>query len=247
MDNLIESAASMLVLSGQKEIVRALRAFWGRRYPLWEGHTREPLAALVTTISNKSGDARAIAEAVVEFLEAVSVGFTRTSHGNRLTEEIARECAKPARGKPAYIQELARCILAEPTHVGVAKCLKRLTELVYGKLTGFDSIAFDLRNELRDATRLGEFAEATEGFSEINRKRSFARPMPPSKAISTIHKAKGLECDHSMIVPCDSQNFSNTAYARCKLYVALSRAKRTATLIVSRNKPSPLVTFGKSR
>lgn len=30
------------------------------------------------------------------------------------------------------------------------------------------------------------------------------------------------------------------AYARCKLYVALSRAKRSLTLVVSQNNPSPL-------
>jgi len=244
IDVLMDSATSMLVLSGHNETVQALRAFWRRRYPLWEGHTREPLGTLITTLSTASGNPVAVSEAVIVFMEATSVGFTRSTHGNRLTQEVVSACAKPAKGKPAMLQELARCILTEPTHVGVAKCLVRLNELVDQRVPGFDSISFDLRNELRDAMRLGEFKDPEEGFSEIRRKRSFAHPAPPAKSISTIHKAKGLECSHSMIVPCDRKNFSDTAYARCKLYVAISRAKQTTTIVVSRNNLSPLIDLG---
>jgi len=240
VDAVIRSAARMLVLSGQNESVRALRAFWNRQFPIWEGHTREPLGILVLALASNSGDAPAIAEAVIVFLEAVSVRFTRSSHGNRFATEISEGCAKQTTGKPAYIQELARYIRNDPTHFGAAKCLKRLVELVENKIAGFDDIVFDLRNELRDALRLEDFTHPEEGFSEINRKRTFARPTPPAKAISTIHKAKGLECDHSMIIPCDAHHFSNTTYARCKLYVALSRAKQSMTLVLSKSKPSPL-------
>jgi DNA helicase-2/ATP-dependent DNA helicase PcrA len=65
--------------------------------------------------------------------------------------------------------------------------------------------------------------------------------MLPAKAISTVHKAKGLECDGVLIMPCDAQHFGDSLAARCRLYVAMSRAKRSLTFVVSRQKPSPLI------
>ncbi|MGE3774812.1 MAG: ATP-binding domain-containing protein [Gammaproteobacteria bacterium] len=65
--------------------------------------------------------------------------------------------------------------------------------------------------------------------------------MPPSKSIATIHKAKGLECENALLIPCDKAHFPDTDAARCRLYVALSRARRSLTLVVSAASPSPLL------
>jgi DNA helicase-2/ATP-dependent DNA helicase PcrA len=46
IDNLIDEADQMMILAAQNDLVTALSAFWGRRIPIWEGHTREALAAL---------------------------------------------------------------------------------------------------------------------------------------------------------------------------------------------------------
>ena len=77
-------------------------------------------------------------------------------------------------------------------------------------------------------------------MKEIHWRRSFARPFPPDRAISTIHKAKGLQCENAIVLPCDRQRFGASDYARCKLYVALSRARRSLTLVLPRQDPSPL-------
>lgn len=240
IDDAINQASTMLVLTGQNDGVSALRAFWNRRYPIWEGHTREPLGALVSALVVHSGDAPKISEATIAFIEALCVGFTPTSHSTRFRSEIASGCVKQRTGKPALIQDLAKCVYAAPNHIGVANCLKRFMELVDQKVPGFDTIHIDYRNEMRDAIRIGEFEDAERGLAEIHRRRTFARPMPPPKTISTIHKAKGLECDHAMLIACDAQQFSSTDYARSKLYVALSRAKRSLTLVMSPGKPCPL-------
>lgn len=107
--------------------------------------------------------------------------------------------------------------------------------------SAFSSVKFDYHNEFWDAVRLGRFEDANEGLSEMMRRRNYVRPKVPSKAISTIHKAKGLECDDVLILPCDVRHFSDSLAARCKLYVAMSRAKRSLTFVVSRTAPSPLV------
>ena len=104
-------------------------------------------------------------------------------------------------------------------------------------------MALDNRSEFRDAIRLGGFADAEEGMREIHRRRSFARPVPPDRAISTIHKAKGLQCENVILLPCDRQRFGVSDYARCKLYVALSRASHSLTLVLPRQDSSPLFWF----
>lgn len=240
IDQAIAQASTMLVLTGQNDGVNALRAFWGRRYPVWEGHTREPLGALVSAITTHAGDAEKISEAAVAFIQHVCVGFSPSGYAKRFVAEIVLGCSKQTTGKPALIQELARCIHAAPDHAGVSRCLKRLIELVDGKASGFEDVHIDYRNEMCDAIRIGEFEDAEKGLAELHRRRTYARPMPPPRTISTIHKAKGLECDNAMIIACDARQFSKTDYARSKLYVALSRAKRSLTLVVSPASPSPL-------
>jgi DNA helicase-2/ATP-dependent DNA helicase PcrA len=146
---------------------------------------------------------------------------------------------KPRKGKPARIQELARLLLAEPDHRGVAKMLRRLSELKVSDPV-FADVEVDCHREFWDAIRLGDFETVDVALAEITHRRTYARPKPPSKAISTIHKAKGLECDSVIVMPCDVSTFPDKQEARCLLYVALSRAKRRLLLVVSPANPSPL-------
>ena len=239
IDACVRAKGQILILTGHNDTARALRAFWNRTIPIWEGHTRDALGALVSSVA-PAAEPVDVSRAVVQFVGAVGKGFSLSSHGNRLIQEVAEGCTKRTTGKPAHIQALGRFILNEPNHIGVAKCLKHLAQLKDNNVPGFDAIKTDHRSEYRDAVRLGGFADPEDGLAEINRRRSFARPVPPPRAISTIHKAKGLECDNALVIPCDRQRFSATDYSRCRLYVALSRAKLSLTLVMSRQNPSPL-------
>lgn len=231
----------VMVLAANNERVGALSAFWGRRIPIWEGHTRSALADLVQTAKAHKGDADQLAQGVVRFASSIAgSGFSAGSHGERLLKEVREGCAKPARGKPGNIQRLARHLLAAPDHQGIALALNELSDLVDAKADGFGDVKVVHRSELSDAIRLKAFACPDEGYAEIARRRSHAMPAPPARTLSTIHKAKGLECDNAVLIAGDRDQFSGTRYARCKLYVALSRAKRLLTIVVSRNNPSPL-------
>lgn len=240
INNLVENTDQIMILASQNDLVGALRAFWWRSIPIWEGHTRKALAGLVAVLREKSGDAEALADGLVAFVGTIAVGCSRSSHGDRLCQEVREGCASKTRGKPANIQAIARCILDDPTHVGVAAALAILRDLIDGKQVGFNQIMVDNRVEFRDAIRLGLFADPDEAFAEIARKRSYAKPSPPARVLSTIHKAKGLECDNAMVMACDDKQFTSTYYARCKMYVAISRAKRSLTLVVPTTNPSPL-------
>lgn len=118
--------------------------------------------------------------------------------------------------------------------------MNELNDLVNAKADGFSDIRIVHRSELRDAIRLKDFDCPDEGYAEIARRRSHAMPAPPARTLSTIHKAKGLECDNALLIAGDRDQFSGTQYARCKLYVALSRAKRSLSIVISRSSPSPL-------
>jgi hypothetical protein len=233
---------SLLILTRYNGTARSLRGFFNRRIPLWEGHTRAGLEKLVDAIALAQGDRVALAAAIVAFMGYVGKGFSPSAFGNRFEKEVSERCTGNCRGKPATIQELARLLIVEPDHCGVAKTLRRLSQLATVD-DNFRGVKIDYRNEFWEATRLGDFDTADNGFAEITHRRIYSHPKPPEKAISTIHKAKGLECDGVILGPCDAKNFPDKHDARCLLYVALSRAKNRLMLIISRNNPSPLLTI----
>jgi len=244
IDKLVREADQLMILASQNVLVAALRAFWWRTIPIWEGHTRESLAALVAILRVEQGNAEALAEGLIAFVGSVAVGFSKSSHGDRLLDEVRNGATRHTIGKPANIQAVAQCLLTAPSHTGVAAALDLIRVFIEGKAAGFDAVKVDFRAEFNDAIRIGQFAGPDEAFSEISRKRSYARPSPPKRVLSSIHKAKGLECDNVLIMACDKTQFTTTIYARCKMYVALSRAKNSLTLVIPDNEPSPLFKLG---
>lgn len=240
IDQLVNRTDQLMILASQNDLVAALRGFWMRKIPIWEGHTRDALAGLVAVIEDKHGNAEGLAQGLIEFVSSVSVGFTQRSHGDRLLQEIREGCTRKTTGKPANIQAIARLILENPSLRGLSDAIGLIRDLVKAGGDGFSDVKIDHWVELGDAIRLGAFVDAEEGFAEIARRRSYSRPSPPSRTLSSIHKAKGLECDHVMVMACDRTQFSSTSYAKCKLYVAISRAKRSLALVVPDTNTSPL-------
>lgn len=241
IDRLFNAANPLLVLTGSNGLAKSLRAFWGRRISIWEGFTRNALSDLVAVLVRDEGDIDAIAASVKEFLERTTVGFSPSGFGDRFLREAQQRCTARASRKPSRLQAMAKLIVEEPDHRGISKCLALLDRLRDEGIDGFGEINIDQRSEFRDAIRLGSYPSPTEAMRELHRRRTYARPMPPPRAISIIHKAKGLECDNAILVPCDGKWFGDTDYARCKLYVGLSRAGSSLTLVLSRQNPSPLI------
>ena len=237
---LVRDNNSILVLSAHNSTVDAMRAFLGRTVPIWEGHVRDGLSALVEVMESHAGNAAKITEAAITFMQYVAKGFSSSAYGNTLLAEVCDGCIARRSRKPAKIQTLGRVLLEEPNHKGVARFLVSIEALARTD-PDFDTVKLDCHREFWDAVRLGEFERPSEGFAEISRRRSSVRQSVPAKALSTIHKAKGLECGNVLIVPCDAAHFGDTHAARCSLYVGMSRATRSLSIVVSRKKPSPLI------
>lgn len=181
-----------------------------------------------------------IGAAVVDFVNQIGKGFSASACGNKMLDEISGGCVARRTKKPATLQSLARLILEEPDHKGVAKMLRQLWDLKKAD-PAFADIAIDYMREFWDAIRLGAYDDPIVGFGDLSQRRTHTRPSIPLKAISTIHKAKGIECPDVLIMPLDGQHFSNTESSRCRLYVAISRATRSLTFVISRTKATPLI------
>lgn len=230
---------SLLILTRYNDTARFFRSLFGRRIPLWEGHTRPALDKLVEAFQTPDVCPETVAKAAAEFISRITTGCGAASFGDRFEQEVSERCVRTTRGKPSLIQELARFVVAEPNHLGVAKMLARLAQIKDSE-SSFGDVKIDCPKEYWDAVRLGQFEAVDTGVAEIAHRRTYTRPQPPKRAISTIHKAKGLECESVILMPCDATHFRDNEEARCLLYVALSRATHHLMLVISRDNPSPL-------
>ncbi|UWU14075.1 ATP-binding domain-containing protein [Rhizobium sullae] len=238
LDPDLKGIQSLLILSHYNETVRAIRAYLSRSMPIWEGHTRSALPPLAERLAGCADDAAAAAHAAVAFVQEVCTGFSDSQFATRFRAEVAGGCATPARGKPAQIQALARLIVDQPNHTGVGAFLRGL----YGAIkdqAGFAGIHIDYPREFWEAVRLGAAPDPQTGLVEQAHRNAHTCRLPPARAISTIHKAKGLEAPNVLIMPCDGTTFRERD--RRLLYVAVSRASRSLTLVVSRSNPSPII------
>ena len=240
IDEFDTSSESLLMLSRHNNATVSLRSTFNRRIPLWEGHVRPALEQLVQALSVGHGHKAAIARAVSEFLQSTTVGFTSGEYVTTFEADVADSCVRTRRGRPAKLQELARLIVAEPNHIGAGKVIAKIGQL-QSTDPDFRAIKIDCYKEFYEAGRLAGFETAEIGFREISRHRTYVRPHPPQKAISTIHKAKGLECKNVIIMPCCATSFPDNELSRCLLYVAMSRASDRLMLVIPRTNPSPLL------
>jgi len=240
LERAVGSDRRVLYLATQNDSVRALHSFFFRRIGIWEGYGRDHLSLLSNTLCEANGDALKVAAALIEFLSNVTTGFSRSEYGDRLLEEVATNCSKERSGKPAHIQALARLISKDPDHTGVANALRHL-EALARRGGVFESVKIDLRQEFWDAMRLRDFDDPQSGISALLKRRAYIRPMPPDRCISTVHRAKGLEWDHVVVVPCGAEDFSDTEAKRNLLYVAISRATRSLTFVLPAENATPLL------
>ncbi|MBL4867821.1 MAG: UvrD-helicase domain-containing protein [Pseudomonadales bacterium] len=243
IDKIVRENDRLLVLASTNRTVNSLRSAFFRQLVIWEGHTRGNLSQLVDTLSTPNLNPVDVAEATVSFIGSICVGFRASSHGKIFIKEVREGGTGKATRMPLHIQNMARHIIGYPNHIGVSKVLVHLKELVDAREAGFQDIKIDYFAEFNDAIRIGSYGDASEGFREISRIRSYMKPEPPDKCLSTIHKAKGLECNNAIIMACDRDHFSSSDYAIRKLYVALSRAKSQLTIVLSARNPTPLIKY----
>lgn len=117
--------------------------------------------------------------------------------------------------------------------------LRRLSEFK-DQQAAFKDIEIDHQKEFWEAIRLGGYESSDVGLAEITHRRTYTRPSPPVRAISTIHKAKGLECESVVMMLCDARtSVTRRTPAACCTLLWVGNAR--LQLVVSRANPSPLL------
>ena len=239
----VESQNSLLVLTGTIKTARALSwHFSTGAFRFGKGTCAIGLEKLVNAITAADGDSGKLGSAIVDIHGRYRQGIQSVRFWRCVQQEISEGCAKPRKGKPAAIQELARCVLKNPNHRGVAAMLRHLEERKAARTRPSRRSNSTITANSRRRSGWEDFADAETGLAEITHHRTYARPKPPAKAISTIHKAKGLECDSVVVMPCDAKTFPDKKDdTRCLLYVALSRATETPDARAVQRQPEPFV------
>lgn len=240
LDVVARNAERLLILTPHNATVRGLNAFWNRSIRIWEGYTRDALGDLLTACRRFHGNPIELGRAFVQFMGAIGIGFTPASFGDRIIREIETACAVPCRGKPAQLQALARLILEAPSHLGVGAAIDRL-QLLMNEEPAFRQIKVDLWREFNEARRLHTHPEFESVVAQLTHQRTARVSQPPARALSSVHKSKGLETRQAIVIPCDTTHFADNEKNRCLLYVALSRSSERLFLVVPRNDPSPLL------
>lgn len=234
---MLHDRAPLLVLSPHRETGRAIRVATGRQMPIWEGHTRSALPALTKALG-RATNAGQVGEAVIAFCQEICTGFSDGAFANRFRDELCTDCSQPARGRYVTLQAMARAVIDAPDHRGAGQML-RLLHAAKKTDPGFSNLQIDYPTEYWEAARLADHEDLQAAMDIQAARRRGIRHMPPPRAVSTVHKAKGLEAKRVLVMPCEDKTFK--AKDARLLYVALSRATESLTLVVSGEKPSPWI------
>ena len=241
LNNILNQNKDMLLLAGNNATIKSLRGTFRPRFPVWEGHTRNHLEKFIDSVIQNENDLTTTAPAFIDCLQSLLVGFTSNKFGNRLLREIEEPTNNPRGDVPPRLKEMATLIRLEPNHIGFSGAAILLRDLINQHATGFANIHIDYPREFGDLINLGNYTELLSGLAEISRRRSRSYPKPPRKALSTVHKSRGLEAETVVVFACDDDHFPDALVKRNLLYVGLSRATESLILVTSRSRQSHIL------
>jgi hypothetical protein len=229
-------AGSTVVLARNNAHVRGLFSAVRGSLVVHEGVDFTAAYAALGAAETHLGDPMAMARAIVDLLQRTCRGLTaqlraqldasllrdRVDRGNRRRILPLLDAFEPLYGSPdmrTWCGAIAR-ILRQPP----------------------DWLKIDLPASLRLLAGLRPDREETAraALDAAVQHRHDAGSVPIRSA-STIHKAKGQEFDHVILAHCSRSPFPDRPDARRLMYVALSRARRSITILASAEAPSPLL------
>jgi DNA helicase-2/ATP-dependent DNA helicase PcrA len=182
------------------------------------------------------GDPHQLANLVINLLSETCRGFDANVR-NQLSKSLL--CDRVDRGRRSVIAPLLDALeplYATPDLDTWSAAIRRIAR------NSPDWMKIDLRSDLRilGSLRVHKDESPREAL-DLAIRRAHRTAIAPTRCVSTIHKAKGQEFDHVIIAHCSATPFPNTLEARRLLYVALSRARKSITILASGSAPSPLL------
>jgi hypothetical protein len=218
----------LMILTRRNDEARVLCAQSDLEIVVNEGADPTLVDQFIEEALRSSGDLAEVAEILIDFMREVGT----------LPEETIRSLLDRDRSSPHIVQILDE-LEASPDLGGLIRAARVAYRCRH-------ALEWNLSHPLAlDTVRRLPVDIAADDVRELvfRAQRATAEAPLPTRCASTIHKAKGRECSH-VILPCvDTRTFQDKVEDRQLLYVALSRAKETVTLIIPRQGASPLVTF----
>ena len=196
-----------------------------------EGARIEALEAYMNQILSATDNPRILAADFLDFVAEMGAGLG-DGVCNRLKTRLGATGINKHRvgsAQTAFLDPL-EFIYASPNHKGIAQAAKAY-------LQSPPRTYLPRRIEpLRILISLGASEDPRATLSSLARTRR-NRTLPDAM-VSTIHKAKGMEFDHVLVLPVDRHQYPPNDKGAKRLYVALSRARRSIHLITSSDSPS---------
>lgn len=197
------------------------------RAPMNEGAQLEGLDQLIDDVEAYAGDPAGLARAVLDFLQVIGVGLSSAVR-SRVLDRVGLSINHKGAGtnQLAWLACLEP-IYARPDHRGVGAAVQAV------RRTPPPGFTIRFRDHAGAACSLARTDDPRRFRSSLGRIRRHTRW--PRQMVSTIHKAKGLEFDNVLLCPVDHHQYPNKELGARLLYVALSRARLSIRLAVSRD------------
>jgi UvrD-like helicase C-terminal domain/UvrD/REP helicase N-terminal domain len=231
-----QAEGSVAVLSRHNNHVWGLHIAAGGTLRLNEGADYERAYALLEEALANVNSAQRLALCLAEHIRSVSTGFDTTKH------DAVRRALRPHRidyGRHHVLRgflESFEPIYEAPCLDTFCRTAKAIKEAPPSWLTIRMPASMRLIGQLRPQAN-DDPLECLDAL--VARIKAGAGRL--TRSVSTVHKAKGLEYDHVMIGNFSAAHFGDDEMSRRIAYVALSRARRSVTLLVPKQQPSPLL------
>jgi DNA helicase-2/ATP-dependent DNA helicase PcrA len=227
---------SIAVLSRHNNHVWGLHIAAGGALRLNEGADYEKAYALIEAAVANQGSPELLTKYLVAHIAAVSTGLDQAK-SKAIHKALSSDRVNFGRHQVLrpFLEQLA-AIYANPDLPAFCATAKAIVEAPPGWLT----MRMPASLRLIGLSRPGPGDDALECLDAVvARIKAGARRL--HRTVSTVHKAKGLEYDHVLIGNFSASHFGDDEMSRRVAYVALSRARRSITILVPADQPSPLL------
>ena len=201
-----------------------------------EGADYEKAYELLETATAAESRPHLTALQLLDSLRASSVGISAADY-KRLKSTLSPEAIhRPPTGRLSAFMQVLEPIYASGAISGLPVACRQVLRLKAKKFRLRMPLAFRL---LASLNKEDPIAVQDELSASIAARKTLARK--PTRTVSTIHKAKGLEFQHVLIAYCGKSHFPDSEQGRRRLYVGLSRATSSLSFHVPAKHPTPLL------
>jgi DNA helicase-2/ATP-dependent DNA helicase PcrA len=231
-----DAPGTAAILSRHNNHVWGLHIAAGGQLRLNEGAEYEGAYTLIEDVAAKLGNPRLLAGMLVEHLKSVSTGLDAAKER---AISSALQADRIEYGRHQIIRDLLlkfEPIYASPDLATFCQVAKSIASDPPTWLTLRMPMSMRLLGQIRPRPQ----DNGADCLDEVVA-RFKAGTRRPTRCVSTIHKAKGLEFDHVLIGNFSAAHFGDDQLSRRIAYVALSRARHSVTFLVPGMNASPLL------